>query len=113
VNASTTGQNTGTASFSDFLRASRDKGAGNIALNVTADPADHAMNESVTYTCTANVDTACAGLQNGTTKNATPIVSFGSDSYSPLNGASGSITYSLPKNAASQNITATFTISSI
>ena len=115
--ASTPTLSSGSTSFSYFLRSSRSAGVGSIALKITSAPSaagNSATSQSVTYTCTASVGNACAGMQNATTTtNATPIVSFGSDAYSPLAGARGAINWSLPKTAGNQNVIATFIISSI
>jgi hypothetical protein len=115
---------TGTTSFSYSVRTSQANGTGSIQLKITSDFSPSAgpsvgnpisTGDTLTYTCSAAVGTACASTQAASTSVNTTVVNFGADAHSGASGSNGSVTWSLPNDpnykSGTYTAVATFTIS--
>jgi hypothetical protein len=115
---------TGTTSFSYSVRTSQATGTGSIQLKITSDFSPTAgpsvgnpisTGDTLTYTCSAAVGTACASTQAASTSVSTSVVNFGADAHSGASGSNGSVTWSLPNDpnykSGTYTAVATFTIS--
>jgi hypothetical protein len=122
--ASATAPYTGTTAFTFLVRTSQLIGLGTIQVKITSDfspsngpsvASPPTVGDTLSYTCTATIGTACLTSTVASTLLNTTVVSFGADIHSLLTGSSGTTVWSLTNDPAYKSgtytATATYTIS--
>jgi hypothetical protein len=123
---------TGTTNYTYQIRTTQSGGTGSITVLISTDfsagggglpsvavPAT--TGDALTFTCTANVGTACSSAQTSSTTAAATAVTFGANAHAgapgavATNGAAGSVSWNFTNDpkypTGSYQAVATFTIS--